>query len=68
MIGECLRRSGGGLVRLHARSTGRASIARNLADFAGVLQADAFAGYAALYRGGTIQEACLHGPRSPRDP
>lgn len=30
---------------------------RHLAHFAGVLQADAFAGYAELYRGDTIQEA-----------
>ncbi|SMF98598.1 Mobile element protein [Burkholderia singularis] len=30
---------------------------QHLADFAGVLQADAFAGYAELYRAGTIQEA-----------
>ncbi|MET3448781.1 transposase/uncharacterized coiled-coil protein SlyX [Ralstonia sp. 1138] len=30
---------------------------RHLAEFAGVLQADAFAGYAELYRGGRIREA-----------
>lgn len=30
---------------------------KHLADFTGVLQADAFAGYAALYRGGRVQEA-----------
>jgi len=30
---------------------------KHLANFAGVLQADAFAGYAALYRGDRIQEA-----------
>lgn len=30
---------------------------RHLADFSGVLQADAFAGYAPLYEGGSIREA-----------
>ncbi|MGF6875765.1 hypothetical protein OKW35_005237 [Paraburkholderia sp. MM5477-R1] len=32
---------------------------QHLADFAGVLQADAFAGYAELYRGERIQELHL---------
>ncbi len=42
---------------------------RHLADFTGVLQADAFAGYAELYRGGTIQEAaCMaHARRKIHD-
>ncbi|KVH79425.1 hypothetical protein WJ42_06100 [Burkholderia cepacia] len=42
---------------------------RHLAHFAGVLQADAFAGYAELYRGGTIQEvACMaHARRKIHD-
>uniref|UniRef100_UPI001588C6A7 IS66 family transposase n=1 Tax=Burkholderia sp. BCC1640 TaxID=2676294 RepID=UPI001588C6A7 len=42
---------------------------QHLADFAGVLQADAFAGYAELYRGGTIQEAaCMaHARRKIHD-
>ncbi|KVT12700.1 transposase [Burkholderia sp. MSMB1078WGS] len=42
---------------------------QHLADFAGVLQADAFAGYADLYRGGTIQEAsCMaHARRKIHD-
>ncbi|WP_175813735.1 IS66 family transposase [Burkholderia contaminans] len=42
---------------------------RHLAHFAGVLQADAFAGYAELYRGDTIQEAaCMaHARRKIHD-
>jgi transposase len=42
---------------------------RHLADFAGVLQADAFAGYAELYRSGRIQEAaCMaHARRKLHD-
>ncbi|WP_175712586.1 IS66 family transposase [Burkholderia ambifaria] len=42
---------------------------RHLAHFAGVLQADAFAGYAELYRGGVIQEsACMaHARRKIHD-
>lgn len=42
---------------------------QHLANFAGVLQADAFAGYAELYRGGTIQEAaCMaHARRKIHD-
>ncbi|HKU01032.1 MAG TPA: IS66 family transposase [Paraburkholderia sp.] len=42
---------------------------QHLADFVGVLQADAFAGYAELYRGGTIQEAaCMaHARRKVHD-
>ncbi|WP_175813673.1 IS66 family transposase [Burkholderia contaminans] len=42
---------------------------QHLADFTGVLQADAFAGYAELYRGGTIQEAaCMaHARRKIHD-
>jgi len=41
---------------------------RHLAHFAGVLQADAFAGYAELYRGDTIQDDGLYGARAPEDP
>ncbi|MDA0571724.1 IS66 family transposase [Burkholderia gladioli] len=42
---------------------------QHLAEFVGVLQADAFAGYAELYRGGTIQEAaCMaHARRKIHD-
>lgn len=42
---------------------------QHLAQFAGVLQADAFAGYAELYRGGRIQEAaCMaHARRKIHD-
>ncbi|WP_346824828.1 IS66 family transposase [Ralstonia solanacearum] len=42
---------------------------QHLADFTGVLQADAFAGYAELYRGGTIREAaCMaHARRKVHD-
>ncbi len=41
---------------------------QHLADFTGVLQADAFAGYAELYRGDRIREAaCMaHAPQDPR--
>ncbi|WP_175948534.1 IS66 family transposase [Burkholderia pyrrocinia] len=42
---------------------------QHLTEFVGVLQADAFAGYAELYRGGTIQEAaCMaHARRKIHD-
>ncbi|WP_260427220.1 IS66 family transposase, partial [Burkholderia stagnalis] len=42
---------------------------RHLADFQGVLQADAFAGYAELYKSGRIQEAaCMaHARRKLHD-
>jgi transposase len=39
---------------------------RHLANFTGVLQADAFAGYADLYLGGQIREAACMAPQSFR--
>ncbi|MDP9651514.1 hypothetical protein J2793_006989 [Paraburkholderia caledonica] len=39
----------------------------HLKDFRGTLQADAFARYNAIYEGGDVREACMHGARRKFD-